>query len=97
MITTSTGSPRWRRPGIEVGDVPDDGAGPIVTTVCPVARWNSGTSSRYAAEKLPETKTRISTPNAIPAKTIMLAATRATVLEAIDNVFISVLSFSVGF
>jgi hypothetical protein len=70
---------------MELGVVPID-APRAVTTLCPVARSKTGTSSRYAAEKPPEIMTRISAPPAALVKNIMLTRTKAHVPEAIGFV-----------
>src|SRR5688500_15649140 len=60
--TTSTGSPRRTRLTIDAGPVPAEVAS--VTTVCPVARWNIGTSARCAAAVPPALITRSSSAKA---------------------------------
>ena len=55
-ITTSAGSPRDRRFGIEVGAAPIE-APLVVVTLWPVDRSHSATSVLYAAVNAPETIT----------------------------------------
>ena len=54
-MTTSAGSRRCRRLGIDAWPTPIDVA--AVTSVWPVARSNRGASSRYAAVKAPDVMT----------------------------------------
>src|ERR1700719_3535303 len=83
MITTSTGSPRLSRLGIAWGVLPIEGPD-AVTTVLPVADWNSGKRARYAAENSPEIITLTSAECAAPARRKTPAASSAVALEAIE-------------
>src|SRR5437867_1566034 len=83
-ITTSIGSPRCSRFGMAPGELPIDGPN-AVTTLCPLARSNCGTSSRYAAVNAPDVTTLISSAAATAARStlVMTNGTRRRVFRII--------------
>jgi hypothetical protein len=87
MITTSAGSPRRRRFGIESGELPIDPPY-VVTILLPVERSNTGESSVKAAVNAPDISTRISGTSAQAAPKRTPAATSAVVTRLQPTVIV---------